>query len=79
LNTLAYYDTKNLAHKIKCPVWMGIGLQDDVCPPATSFVTYNYIESEKSYVVYKNDYHSQPDEHYENRMKELRAYLKNKK
>jgi cephalosporin-C deacetylase-like acetyl esterase len=36
-----------LQKKIKCPVWMGIGLQDDVCPPSTSFVTYNYLQSEK--------------------------------
>ncbi len=75
LNTLSYYDTKNFADKIECPVWMGIGLQDDICPPATSFVAYNKVQTEKSYVVYKNEKHSQPREHYTNRFKELRTFF----
>ena len=75
LNTLSYYDTKNLADKINRPVWMGIGLQDDVCPPSTSFVTYNLIQSEKSYVVYKNEKHSQPLTHYETRFKQIREFF----
>ncbi|MDX2189798.1 MAG: acetylxylan esterase, partial [Bacteroidota bacterium] len=31
--TLSYIDIKNLAPWVKCPVLMGIGLVDDVCPP----------------------------------------------
>jgi len=76
LNTLSYYDTKNFTDKITCPVWMGIGLQDDVCPPATSFAAYNYVQTKKEYVVYKNVMHWQPDEHYENRFKQLRQFFK---
>ena len=75
LNTLSYYDTKNFADKIECPVWMGIGLQDDVCPPSTSFVTYNYVQSEKEYTVYKNSQHWQPKGHYEMRFKQLRQFF----
>ena len=74
-NTLSYFDTKNFAKKIKCPVWMGVGLQDDVCPPSTSFMTYNLIESEKSYNIYKTEKHSQPDDHYENRYVAIRKYF----
>lgn len=75
LNTLSYYDTKNFADKITCPVWMGIGLQDDICPPSTSFVTYNKLLSEKNYIVYKNERHNQPAEHYEKRFKQLRQFF----
>ena len=76
LNTLSYYDTKNFADKINCPVWMGIGLQDDICPPSTSFVTYNKVLSDKNYIVYKNERHGQPLEHYEHRFKQLRQFFK---
>jgi cephalosporin-C deacetylase len=70
--TLSYFDTKNMAGKITCPVVMGIGLQDDVCPPATSFVTYNYLNCPKEYSIYKYEQHSQPNSHYENRFKKIR-------
>lgn len=73
--TLSYFDTKYVANKIKCPVMMGVGLQDDVCPPSTSFMTYNLIESEKSYNIYKTEKHSQPDSHYENRYVAIRKYF----
>ena len=76
LNTLSYYDTKNFADKINCPVWMGIGLQDDICPPSTSFVTYNKVLSDKNYIVYKNERHGQPEEHYVHRFKQLRQFFK---
>jgi cephalosporin-C deacetylase-like acetyl esterase len=48
-------------------VLTGIGLQDDVCPPSTSFMTYNLIESEKQYDIYKFEKHAQPASHYEDR------------
>jgi len=67
LQALSYFDTKNMAKRITCPVIMGIGLQDNVCPPATSFVTYNYINSPKEYTIYKDETHSQPESHYKNR------------
>lgn len=72
LQTLSYFDTKNMAKRITCPVVMGIGLQDDVCPPATSFVTYNHINSTKEYTIYKYAGHNQPESHYENRFRMLR-------
>lgn len=73
--TLSYFDTKYLAHKINCPVLMGIGLQDDTCPPSTSFMTYNLIESEKTFDIYKTEKHSQPDIHYENRFLSIRHFF----
>ena len=75
LDVFSYFDTKNMAHMIVCPVWMGIGLQDDVCPPATSFATYNLINSPKRYNIYPHQFHSQPQRHYEKRYEEIRTFF----
>ena len=75
LDVFSYFDTKNMAHKIACPVWMGIGLQDDVCPPATSFATYNLINSPKRYNIYPHQFHSQPQGHYDKRYAEIRTFF----
>ncbi len=72
LQTLSYFDTKNMAGKINCPVIMSIGLQDDICPPSTSFATYNFITSPKEYTVNKHSGHWQPKTHWENRFSWLR-------
>ena len=75
LNVLSYFDTKNMADRINVPVWMGIGLQDDVCPPRTSFSTYNLIDSPKEYIIYPDEFHWQPEEHYKKRFKQLRVFF----
>ena len=49
---LSYFDTMNMAEWITCPVLMSVGLQDDVCPPRTSFAPYNAVTSNKEYRVY---------------------------
>lgn len=49
---LGYVDTMNLADRIRCPVLMAVGLQDDVCPPRICFAPFNRIRSAKSYRVY---------------------------
>lgn len=58
--TLSYFDIKNLAGWIQCPVIMGVGLQDEVCPPHTNFAGYNRISSEKKYFIYPLNGHSTP-------------------
>lgn len=40
---LSYYDTKNLATRISCPVITSVGLQDNVCPPHTNLAPYNNL------------------------------------
>lgn len=52
--TMSYFDIKNLARWIKCPILMGVGLQDPTCPPHTNFSSFNLINSEKSYIIYTN-------------------------
>ena len=50
---LSYFDTKNLATKISCPVLASSGLQDGVCPPRTNIVPFNNLRtpaSDKEYI-----------------------------
>ncbi|MDO4735546.1 MAG: acetylxylan esterase, partial [Bacteroidia bacterium] len=60
LEMMSYFDIKNFAHKIKCPIVMGVGLQDIVCPPHTNFSGYNLITSPKEYYIYPKNGHSLP-------------------
>jgi cephalosporin-C deacetylase-like acetyl esterase len=57
LRTISYFDALNLAGRITCPVFLGLGLQDDVCPAATIFAVYNRLDVPKSYRVYPNAGH----------------------
>ncbi|MCR5710651.1 MAG: acetylxylan esterase [Bacteroidales bacterium] len=40
---LSYFDVKNFAPKVHCPVYMAFGLQDPTCPPHTNFAIYNNL------------------------------------
>ena len=42
---LTYFDVKNFAPRITCPVYMAFGLQDPTCPPHTNFAIYNNLGS----------------------------------
>ncbi len=59
LGTIPAYDIKNLGERVKCPVLMGIGLEDDVCAPYESFGIYNTLKCAKEYYVFV-DKHSEP-------------------
>ena len=49
--TLSYFDIKNFAPRITCPVIMAFGLQDPTCPPHTNFAIYNNLgTSDKRFV-----------------------------
>lgn len=60
-DVLSYFDVKNFAGRIGCPIILGIGLQDETCPPHTNFAGYNLIRSEKRYIVYPDRKHSVDD------------------
>ena len=64
LKTLSYFDTMNLAGRVSCPVRMGIGLQDDVCPPSTSFAAFNRVHGHRECNIYPTHGHGVPDQHY---------------
>jgi cephalosporin-C deacetylase len=65
---LSYFDVKNLAQWIRCPILMAVGLQDNTCPPHTNFAAYNQITSEKKYYVFPDQGHSVPNKWYQIRM-----------
>lgn len=60
---LSYFDIKNLAPWVKCPVYMSVGLKDVTCPPHINFAAYNQITSAKSYFVYPEAGHGLPPEY----------------
>ncbi|MGN6394576.1 MAG: acetylxylan esterase [Mucilaginibacter sp.] len=64
LNNLAYYDTKNFASMINCPVIMGIGLLDPFVPPNNSYAVFNNIKSKKKLFVFKDLGHEVGDKYY---------------
>lgn len=55
---LSYFDIKNLAQWIECPLIMGIGVQDNVCPPHINFAAYNQVKSEKRWMAFPEFGHS---------------------
>ncbi|NDV83166.1 acetylxylan esterase [Bacteroides sp. 51] len=73
---LSYFDIKNLAGWIQCPVLMGVGLQDEVCPPHTNFAGFNRITSEKKYYIYPLNGHNTPDSWWNTKMEFFGTMLK---
>ena len=51
LATLAYYDVVNFIPSIAVPVLMSWGYNDETCPPTTSYVAFNAIQSEKQALI----------------------------
>ncbi|MEM7476003.1 MAG: acetylxylan esterase [Planctomycetota bacterium] len=72
LKTLSYFDTMNLVDRIQCRVIMGVGLQDQVCPPTTCFAAFNQIPGSKKYMIYRDSGHGLGREHTEGIWKRIR-------
>jgi len=73
--TLSYFDIKNLAHLIRAPMIMGVGLMDEVCPPHINFAAYNLVTAEKKYIVYPEAGHGLPEDFYRAKMEWIRTKL----
>ncbi len=54
---LTYFDLINFAPKVRCPVLINIGLQDDMCPPRTTFLLFNQLSTAKESFIYPNEGH----------------------
>ena len=67
--TLSYFDIKNLAANIQCPIIMAFGLQDETCPPHINFSGYNLITSPKEYVCYSDKGHDVGNDWWQLKMK----------
>ncbi|MFD0671513.1 acetylxylan esterase [Cohnella sp. GCM10027633] len=50
LETLSYYDNLNLAHRVRIPLFVSVGLKDPVTMPETIYAAYNRIECDKRIV-----------------------------
>jgi len=74
---LSYFDIKNLAQWIECPVYLGMGLQDITCPPHTNISGYNLVNAPKEYHFYRNYGHHVDYDHWTPKMMEWYAkYMK---
>lgn len=51
IRTMAYYDVVNFARRIRVPVRMTWGYNDDTCPPTTSYAVYNVLRSPKEALI----------------------------
>ncbi|SEP22269.1 acetylxylan esterase [Mucilaginibacter sp. OK283] len=54
LHNMEYYDTKNFATDIKCPILLGLGLLDPYVPPGNGFAVYNSLNTDKKVMVFKD-------------------------
>ena len=58
--TLGYFDTANLATRVKCPVSMEIGLGDYICPPSGQMILFRNLKGPKTMKVNQNFGHGAP-------------------
>ena len=54
-----YYDVVNFASQVKCPVLIGVGLIDTVCPSPGVFAAYNSLTGPKEIVVLPQGEHGE--------------------
>lgn len=54
LHNMEYYDTKNFATDVKCPILLGLGLLDPYVPPGNGYAVYNSLNTDKKVMVYKD-------------------------
>lgn len=62
---LGYIDIQHLAPRIKAEVLLGIGLEDQICPPSSQFAAYNKIASKKSLAIYPDFAHEDLKGHHD--------------
>jgi cephalosporin-C deacetylase-like acetyl esterase len=59
--TSRYFDAANFAPRIRCPVLVGLGLIDHVCPPEGIMATANQIAGPKEVVILPRSEHQEID------------------
>ena len=57
LETLRYFDAVNFVAWIECPMAVGIALEDEVCPPETSYAAYLGLAGPKDLWLFPNSGH----------------------
>ncbi|WP_337874133.1 acetylxylan esterase [Exiguobacterium sp.] len=74
-DTLRYVDGINFARRITCPVMVGVGLLDEVCPPSTGYALFRELSGEKAFRVYPEYAHGLSSRHEEEKLKFLAPLL----
>ena len=73
LETLSYFDTMNMADRIRCPIFASVALGDEVCPAKCYYASYNRITAPKEITVYPfNGHDGAGDVHMERELRYLR-------
>lgn len=75
LQTMAYYDVVNFARRIRVPVRMTWGYNDDVCPPTTSYIVYNLLEGPKEALITPVNEHWTSEETERGHLEWIKAHL----
>jgi len=57
LHTLRYYDAVNFVGWIKCPMAVGVALEDEVCPPETSYAAYRGLAGPRELWLFPDSGH----------------------
>ena len=57
METLRYFDAVNFVSWIKCPMAVGIALEDEVCPPETSYAAFRGLGGPKELWLFPNSGH----------------------
>lgn len=76
---MSYFDTKNLATRVGCPIFACIGLKDNICPPHTNIAPYNNAltpAADKQMTFYADMGHEYPSGWDSNYVKFFKAYMK---
>ena len=63
LDTLRYFDAVNFAPRIKCPMVVGIAMEDEVCPPETSYAAYRQLGGERALWLFPESGHGNAHEY----------------
>ena len=63
LTVLSYFDAVNFAGRIRCPMAVGIPLEDTICPPETQYAAYRSLAGPKEVWLIPNAAHGTPAEY----------------
>jgi cephalosporin-C deacetylase len=76
LATLSYFDTMNLAERIRAALYASVGGRDPTCPAKCFFATYNRVTGEKAVEIYPfNGHEGGGSRHFERKLRRLREAL----
>ena len=63
ITTLSYFDAVNFTGLIRCPMAVGIPLEDAICPPQTQYAAYRNLAGPKEVWLIPNAAHGNPSEY----------------